>query len=244
MKTSAAVWGGLSCVVEQPAKPPQLAVMLCHGFGAPGDDLVGLADYFYSLAPALREQAAFIFPAAPLDLAPRGMPGGRAWWWIDLNRLLTDMQPAKFAEFRRGLPPELPAAREALAAVVRGVREELGLAANQIVLGGFSQGAMMAVEMALHLPEKPAGLCLFSGASVNETQWREKQAALAGIPVFQSHGQYDPILPIAEGERLSRFLTEGGAKLTWAEFRGQHEIPPSALQGAAKFLAERLPAAL
>lgn len=243
MKTTAAAWGGLSCVVKRTANPPRLAVILCHGFGASGDDLTGLADYFYSLAPALAEQAAFVFPAAPLDLASRGMPGGRAWWWIDLNRLLSDMQPAKFAEFRRGLPPELPAAREALAAVVRGVQEELRLATNQIVLGGFSQGAMMAVEMALNLPDKLAGLCLFSGASVNEAQWKEKQAALAGIPVFQSHGQYDPILPLAEGERLSRFLTEGGAQLTWVEFRGQHEIPPSALQGAAKFLAERLPAA-
>ncbi len=82
--------GGLSCRVLQQASPGaslELAVVLCHGFGAPGDDLVSLAPEILRARPELAQKVRFVFPEAPLSLAGQGYGGGRAWWPLDVQRL-------------------------------------------------------------------------------------------------------------------------------------------------------------
>jgi len=75
-------WGGLKCQVVHDlaaGEKPSLAVVLCHGYGATGTDLVPLAQPVLTTAAAqARPKAVMIFPAAPLDLAEEGVPGGRA----------------------------------------------------------------------------------------------------------------------------------------------------------------------
>src|SRR5262245_65483918 len=96
--------GALTSYVVQELPPGQshrLAVVLCHGFGAVGADLVGLARPLLDASPAIAEQVAFIFPAGPLDLSNLGMPGGRAWWLIDLDRFLNRPTPELLDRFRR-----------------------------------------------------------------------------------------------------------------------------------------------
>lgn len=100
-------WGGLSCRVVHDlpdGQPPPLAVVLCHGFGAPGTDLVGLAQPLLMAEAVLAERAVFLFPVAPLDLAAQGMPGGRAWWLVDLERLINRPTPDLLDRFRRECP--------------------------------------------------------------------------------------------------------------------------------------------
>ncbi len=72
----------LNCVTVAPpttGKIDRIAVY-CHGFGAPGDDLVGLAEPIVRAADSNDESFLLVFPAAPIDLSRYGMPGGRAWW--------------------------------------------------------------------------------------------------------------------------------------------------------------------
>jgi len=198
-----------------------LTAVLLHGFGAPGDDLVGLAPY-------IRAPARFVFPAAPLELP--GMYGeGRAWWMLDLARLDAQLRSGKrdMTEVPDGLAP---------------VREQLSklldeLAAQTLVLGGFSQGAMLSLDVALHRDAKPAGLVLMSGTLIAEPEWMPRLPSLAGVPIFMSHGRRDPLLPFAVAELLRDRLTAAGARVDWHPFDGGHEIPVAVIDAVGAFLS-------
>lgn len=238
-------WGGLSTVVvhQLPAgTQPKLAVVLCHGFGASGTDLVGLVQPLLELEPALAEQAAFVFPAAPLDLSGRGIPGGRAWWMIDLNRLIYGPPPDLLERFRRERPVGLPEASGALLKVIEEAGKHFGLITDRFILGGFSQGAMLTTDVALRLPNAPAGLAVLSGALINEAEWRPllDQAKRGPLKVLQSHGRHDSILPFPMGQALHELLVESGAEVDFVAFPGDHEIPPQVVQRLANLLTRAL----
>src|SRR4051812_27621262 len=79
--------GGLQCRILQGSEAkPRSAVLLCHGFGAPGDDLVGLHEQLLLLAPTLAD-VRFVSPAAPLSLQELGYGDARAWWMIDFDKI-------------------------------------------------------------------------------------------------------------------------------------------------------------
>lgn len=238
-------WGGLTCrVVDRlpTGRAPTLGVLLCHGFGAPGEDLVPLADVLYQLAPELAEGVQFVFPAAPLSLAEWGLMEGRAWWPLDLERLQAQFARQQFHEVRADRPAGLPAARDAVLGVLKDWCAASGLTVPRCVLGGFSQGAMTSVDVALHLPQSPAGLAVLSGALINELEWQSLGAQRSGLPVFQSHGNYDPLLPFVAGNWLRELLVEAGCQVQFESFDGGHEIPWEVLERLAAFLLERLTA--
>jgi phospholipase/carboxylesterase len=214
--------GGLDAVVAGEGDGP--AVVLCHGFGAPAEDLVPLARLLD--APA---GTRFVFPAAPLEL---GLPfsDARAWWMIDLGRYERDIREGRGATWTREVPAGLAAARERLVALV----EEL--APRRLILGGFSQGAMLACDVALRTQIPLAGLVLLSGAIVAEDEWAPRFAARRGLPVFMSHGTGDPLLPYVVAERLRLFFEDAGADVTFEGFRGGHELPPAVMNGLGAFL--------
>src|SRR5438874_9441645 len=114
-------------------------VVLVHGFGAPGDDLVALVPLMRA-APELR----FVFPAAPLAL--EGPGDARAWWMLDLDALALG---ARRTFDPQDVPAGLAEARAQLSSLLDAVESELGVAAERLVLGGFSQGAMLALDVAL-----------------------------------------------------------------------------------------------
>jgi phospholipase/carboxylesterase len=239
------VWGGLSTFVahDLPADTqPNLAVVLCHGFGASGLDLAGLTQAFAVVKPDLLKRVAFIYPAAPLDLAEMGIPGGRAWWMIDLDRLLNRPTPELLASFRRDCPDNLPEARAMLAAMLDEAGRHFGLSIQRFILGGFSQGSMLATDLALRLPLPPAGLCILSGALVNELEWLELAPQRGPFPVFQSHGREDGILLYPQATALRDLLLKAGAEVEFVPFDGQHEIPPVVIHKLAAFIERALPA--
>jgi phospholipase/carboxylesterase len=236
-------WGGLtSCLVHAlpEGRQPRLAVMLCHGFGAPGTDLVGLAEPLLSSEPEISEQVVFIFPAAPLDLAEQGMPGGRAWWLIDLDRLINRPTPALLNRFRRESPAGLDESRAMVLALLDKASRQLRLSADRFVLGGFSQGAMLTTDIALRLQKKPAGLCIFSGALINEDEWRRLAQTRGTLTVLQTHGRQDSILPFPMAAALRDLLLDAGAEVDFVAFAGNHEIPPVAVERMTKLLARLL----
>ena len=188
-------------------------VVLLHGFGAPGDDLVPLGSH-------LGAPGRFVFPAAPLAIEW----GGRAWWMIDLSLF----EPgARRTDRRAEIPDGLAEARAAVLEVIAAQPAD-----RPLVLGGFSQGAMLALDVALHVERKLAGLVLWSPTFIAEPVWTPRFARLADLPIALSHGRQDPLLPFAMTEALRDQLVSSGARVDWRPFDGGHEIPPPALAAA------------
>jgi len=233
--------GGLECQVvdKLPAgQQPEFIVILCHGFGAPGTDLVALGSELYYLESRLEQNTRFIFPAAPLSLAEQGMPGGRAWWQLDMEQITAAIQRGEMRDQRAVVPEGLPEARELLSNLVYDVRRCMQVDVDRMVLGGFSQGSMLATDVALRLSETAAGLCIFSGTLLCEEEWRKQAVRHQSLPVLQSHGYRDPILPYAGAEWLLKMLTDAGLSVEFVPFDGMHTIPPEALERFAKMLKQ------
>lgn len=206
-------------------------VVLLHGFGAPGEDLVPLGQ-----ALGLPREVRFVFPAAPLSLDSVGLFGGRAWWMIDMERLQLAIMTGRARDLTKESPPELPAAREQVLALLDDVERRLGAPSERVVLGGFSQGAMLSCDVALRSQRPLAGVVLLSGTFLCEDEWRPLMPARRGLRVFQSHGVLDPLLSFELAERLRDALVAAGLELDWVAFRGGHEIPPAVLARLQGFL--------
>lgn len=225
--------GGLRCYVYDqlpPGERPQLAAVLCHGFGAPGSDLAGLGPEVLRLQPKLAAAVRFYFPEGPLSLAEAGIPGGRAWWMLDIAKLNLAIQTGGLRDLRNDHPPELPASRENLTNLVREVQRQTGLPTAQFVLGGFSQGSMLATDVALRLPEAPALLTVFSGTLLAEDEWRDLAARRGPLNVLQSHGREDMVLPFQAAEWLRELFTASGFDVEFLPFHGPHTIPAEAVR--------------
>lgn len=207
-----------------------LTVVLMHGFGAPGDDLVALADMIET-PPG----TTLVFPEAlhsMTDLVPMPMFGeARAWWMIDITRLEEAIATGQMRDLPNEIPEGLGEARDAVNAMLD-VLDPKG----RLVLGGFSQGAMLALDVALRGDRELAGLVLLSGTLLAEREWKPLMPKRAGLRVFQSHGTEDPILPYAIAERLRDELTKSGLDVTFEKFRGGHAIPPSVLRALSGWL--------
>jgi len=243
---------GLTVRIVGPADAPTTCVLL-HGFGAAGDDLVGLADVLDGRGPEIgggdgsaggaggnaprgvTGPVQFVFPEAPLALG--GLYGdARAWWMLDLARLEDDLRRGVPRDRRDEVPDGLVAARGLVTQLVDQLAARRPATAPRIVLGGFSQGAMLALDVALHRAAPPAGLILMSGTLLAEAEWQPRLASLAGVPVMLSHGRQDGLLPFGTAELLRDRLGAAGAAVDWQPFAGGHEIPPSVTDAAGKLL--------
>ncbi len=208
---------------------------LLHGFGASANDLIGVA-------PAIGGARRWIFPHAPVPISVAGMSYGRAWFPRETDVLQQALFGSFFQNLRKLEPQGLPAAATA-------VRELL--AAREVdwdtfVLGGFSQGAMVTAEILRQGLENaelplPRAAILFSGALIAERWWTDLDDSAdtdraRSVPVFQSHGRSDGILPFEEGRALGRALRQAGFTLTAVEFDGGHAIPAEVLHDVARFL--------
>lgn len=237
-KVATQILGSLQAVVcYAPEKPATHLVVLCHGFGAPGDDLVGLADLIAERSDRLAISPLLIFPQAPIDLADEGMPGGRAWWRLNMTQLLMMAESGGFDELRDQQPPGMESARAALEELVTLARQSYGLEDTPLILAGFSQGAMLSVDLALRgAIEPPQGLVIYSGALLCESAWRQASGRLADTRVFQSHGTQDMILPIETGRWLHELIQEKAIEAHWFSFTGPHTIPMQGIDGMMELL--------
>lgn len=224
-------YGSLDCIVVDGGDSPSIPVILCHGYGAPGTDLVGLAFEWISLLGSDAEAFRFVFPAAPLTLIELGMPDARAWWPINMAQLAEAMQTSKFSEMHDHQPQGLIEARSELTRAVELIRLELaeashtGVQNTPCVLGGFSQGAMLTLDTALRGDIDPPNLLLlYSGTLICETEWTKSLARLAKSHIYQAHGTVDPILPFASAMELSELLNQSGAEVEFHAFNGPHTI--------------------
>lgn len=210
--------GSLNCLVR-PGENEKDVVVLLHGFGADAQDLFPLADY---LDPA--GQWSFVVPNAPLEV-PIG-PGWTGLGWFPIA--LRDLEAG--VDFTQVRPPGIDKSREAVSQLIFELNPE------RLVLGGFSQGAMIATEVAMEQPSDVSALVLYSGVMLDEKGWTEKASGLKGKKLLQSHGSSDSVLPFSAGKRLFEMLKNAGMDGEFVGFPGGHEIPPQILKKTAQLL--------
>lgn len=208
-------------------------LVLMHGYGAPGDDLVPLARQL-----AVDSSVRFCFPAAP-HLLELGMPAeasGRAWWQIDMVELQRAVMLGDYETLTTRVPEGLTEARTALQGLLAALERDHGVTPERLVLGGFSQGAMLATDVTLHAERAPAALVILSGSLIARNEWLPRMKARAGLRVLQSHGRADPVLSYELAEKLRDELTQAGLQVAFVAFNGGHGIPNGVIVELSKLL--------
>jgi phospholipase/carboxylesterase len=202
-------------------------VVLLHGFGAPGTDLVALAGEL-DVPSAVR----FVFLMAPIEFEA-GLPdtvAARAWWQIDMMELQVAALTKQYASLSERSPVGLEPVRKQVELALLAIERELSVAPESVLIGGFSQGAMLATDVVLHTERPFAALAILSGTVLTRTVWESLAPKRAGLPVLQSHGRADPILPFELAESLRDLLARARLEVDWVPFDGGHGIPPAALR--------------
>ena len=215
--------------VGDPQAP--LTLVLLHGYAMRPSDLAPFAH-------SIGIPAYFLLPQGPQS-SPNG---GYAWWEVDLEarEAALTVGPRDLAHEH---PDGLAAARHQFDQFLQAVTAEVK--PGRMVIGGFSQGGMLALDYALCGTQQHIdGLVLMSTSRLAAREWEHQRAQrperLKDLAVFLSHGTTDRDLAFAAGERLRGFLLESKARLTWTPFEGAHEIPLVVWRGLRKFLAALL----
>jgi len=209
-------------------------VILLHGYGAPGDDLVVLAEVMN--VPA---ETRWMFPEGPLSMS-MGWGDSRAWWLIDMARLEADRAAGRVRDLSGEVPRGLAQAREALETFLASLPRVLPIDYQKTVIGGFSQGAMLTCDVVMRTAYPFAGLIQLSSSLLAKQDWRPSVGKRAGLPVFLSHGTQDSILPYVMAERLRDELSHLGLSVEWHSFRGGHEILEPVLNRLSGFITKVL----
>lgn len=215
-------------VLEAGPDDADATLILMHGLGADADDLAPVAQYL-ELPETLRLRV--VLPDAPVR--PVTVNGGmamRAWYDID---------------------PEagLDSGREDIAASVATARtliereQERGVPAARIVVGGFSQGGVIALETGLGHDAPLAGIVALS-TYLHDADHAVERVSLANAEaaIFMAHGSSDPMIPIQRAA-ASRTTLEGlGYRVQWREYPMGHELCLDELKELSAWLVQRLDA--
>ena len=200
-------------------KPAQAGLsrtlVLLHGYGADEHDLLPIA---HQLDPRLRAVSL----QGPISL------GGGARAWFNLA-----MGP-------RGLSFDAQEVRDGVGAAVEAV-EAIAKESPRPILLGFSQGAGMALSVALRRPELLSAVISLSGVlrALDAADLAPAQG-LRGFPVFAAHGTEDPVVPIALGRALRDELLRHEMALEWHEYPMGHMVLPEELDAARTWLSHHL----
>jgi phospholipase/carboxylesterase len=210
--------------------PPTL--VLLHGYGSSAEQWSP-----FTQTIRLPPKGRFVFPQAPdVTSPPDGPSSGRAWWRLELA---AHIPPG-------GTLPDLSATRppglHIAAALVTDLLESLERSPGRpLLVGGYSQGAMVASEVAFRTDARIDALVLLSGTLVDEPSWERAFQRRRELPVFMSHGRSDSILSFAIADRFRSKLQAAGVRVTWVPFDGGHEIPAVVVRRLNEFIAALRP---
>lgn len=213
----------LDSIQIETAPNPTVSVIWLHGLGADGNDFVPIVrELDLSGCPAIR----FVFPHAPT--IPVTINNGyvmRAWYDI----LGTDIARR---EDEAGLRKSQALVEQLIA------REKArGIAADHIVLAGFSQGCAMTLQTGLRHPEKLAGLLCLSGyLPIHTTVQDERHSANHDTPIFLAHGRGDNVIPIDRAEKSRDMLQALGYKVEWHEYMMPHSVCEEEIEDISAWL--------
>src|SRR5512138_673496 len=206
---------------DVPSPRPPLLVLL-HGVGADELDLLPVAD-------ALDPRLLTVSLRAPYEAEPMG----HAWYALDW----------------RTTPPtprldQAEASRAALAAYLPELTARSGGDPDRVFLFGFSQGAAMALAVALTRPELLRGAVIHSARALPfllEPARRAPPSALAGLEALVLHGTEDDVIPVASGREVRDLVAPLlGDRLTYREHDAGHFVTAESARDAAGWIAARL----
>lgn len=195
---------------------PNRLVVLLHGYGSDGNDLIGLAPNWRPVMP----DALFVAPNGPhpCDINPQGYQ----WFPLDLNREISRLTGGA-------------AARPIIEGFLTDLWAETGLGPEDTILGGFSQGAMMALDVGLRLETPLQGIVAFSGGVIDPDNFAEHIKSRP--PVCLVHGAEDDVVPVSMSVVGGEVLKKAGLDVTVHVSPGAgHTIAPDGLQVAGEFL--------
>ncbi len=213
----------LPCIELETQPNPSAAVIWLHGLGADGND-------FVPIIPELRLDGCpgirFIFPSAPSK--PVTVNGGYVMpaWYDIIGRNLMDQEDAD------GI-------HQSATAITEIIEREAsrGIAYDQIVLAGFSQGCAMALQIGLRFPHKLAGIIALSGyLPLASTLAIEKHAANQNTPIFMAHGLYDTVVIPQRAEASYAVLEKMGYTISWNEYPMEHSVNHEEILDISRFL--------
>lgn len=201
---------------------PDSAVLLLHGYGSDGNDLIAMAPHFQHLLPG----ALFVSPHAPDRAGVMG--SGFQWFAIDFegNRL---------ASRQTGVVK----ARPVIVDFLHDLWEQTGIKPERTILAGFSQGAMMALHVGLSLPVEQTlmGVIGISGAFLPPDTFGDPK--LARPPVCLVHGDMDDVVSPQHSADANSLLTDHVQVLRYHVSKGVgHGVSPDGIDFIASFIAE------
>ena len=216
----------LETIEIETGKNPTASVIWMHGLGADGNDFVPIVNELeLDGTPAIR----FVFPHAPMR--PVTINNGyvmRAWYDVSFG----DLEGQSRLADERGV-------RESQAHITALIEREArrGIAAQDIVLAGFSQGGAIALQTGLRHPQKLAGVMALSAyLPLAESLLQEAAPANKTTPVFMAHGTYDPVVPLMMGAGSMTLLTGLGYAVEWRQYPMPHSVCPEEIQDIGAWL--------
>ncbi|MEM9151452.1 MAG: esterase [Cyanobacteria bacterium P01_F01_bin.3] len=211
--------GGLDAIAITPDGADERLIVLLHGWGANARDVAGLIEAINMINTPTRG----LLPDAPFE---HGMvPGGRAWYSFPPDY---DFQsPHDF-----NAHSDLQESRKRLTTWMKSLPEQTGIPLEKTIMGGFSQGGAMTLDVGPHLP-LAAMLILssYSHASI--------APCITPRPVLLLHGRQDPVVPLAKAQDTKARLESQNLSVTYAEFDMGHEVSLDALRVASQFCANQ-----
>ncbi len=209
-------------LLAQSGKTRQLVIIL-HGYGADGADLISLGRQWHQLLP----DAEFVAPNAPQFC--QNPPMGYQWFPLKVTERGVESTPQERWQGAVATAPTLDAFIDA-------ELERTGLKPENLALVGFSQGAMMALHTGLRRPVAPASIVSFSGMLLGADQL---DSIVAKPPVFLAHGSLDDIVPFQAMELTKAALSSVRINVTsYVEEGMAHGIDGEATWLAGEFLAK------
>ena len=202
-----------------PAKVPSSLVILLHGLGSNGKDLISLAPMW----SAELDETVFVSPDAPFrcDMVPEGYEGSYQWF------SLQDRDP-------HAILNGVMSAQPILDSFITEQIEKYDVPPEKVVLVGFSQGTMMSLYAAPRYPEQLGGVLGYSGALVGDIEGNK-------MPICLIHGEADDVVPVEAYNAARGKLIGAGYKVSGHTTPGlTHSIDPAGLQAGAEFLKEIL----
>lgn len=199
---------------------PKQAVVLLHGYGSDGADLIGLAPAWQDVLP----DAVFIAPNAP---SPTRMVSS-GYQWFDI-----DFEGDRLASRQTGVIKARPVVTEFL----EDLWTQTGITPAQTILCGFSQGAMMALHVGLSLGRPLLGVVAFAGAFLPPEGFGTD--ALAKPPVCLVHGDQDQVVAPEHSAEADTLLRAAGYDVRYHVSKGVgHGVSPDGLAFATAFVRQ------
>lgn len=213
----------LSSIELHPKENADKCVIWMHGLGADGNDFAPIVPELH-LPKTLHIK--FIFPHAPV--MPVTINNGyemRAWFDISHNGISADIDHSGISQ--------------SVAAIDTLIEHEIanGIASENIMLAGFSQGAVIALMTGLLFPKRLAGILALSGLLPHaEDAVKQASAANRDIPIFIGHGTQDQLVPAALGKSTYDALKHASYAAEWHAYPMAHSVCPEEIRDISQWM--------